>query len=60
MNQEDKIIKNKYLLNNMKSVIWGFYRVNVEEAGLPGCYPCGWIIYSQSFEETYGLHLSET
>jgi len=59
VNQEDKIIKNKYLVNNTKSVIRGFYRVTVEEAGIPGCYPYSWIIYSPSFGETYGLLLSQ-
>jgi hypothetical protein len=36
MNQEDKIIKNKYLFNNTKSVISGFHRITVEKSSLPG------------------------
>jgi hypothetical protein len=59
MNQEDKS-SNKYLPNNTKSVIWGFYRITVEEAVFQVFTPCGWIICSPSFEEIYGLYFSLT
>ena len=36
MDQEDKIIRNKYILNNAKTEIWGFQQVTIEEAGLVG------------------------
>jgi len=35
-NEKDRIIVNKYMFNN-KTVIWGIYHVNAEEAGLLGC-----------------------
>jgi hypothetical protein len=36
INDEDELIRRKYILNNTKTVIRGFQSVIVEEAGLPG------------------------
>jgi hypothetical protein len=36
MNEEDNIIRKKYILNNM-TVMWVFHHINVEVAGLLAC-----------------------
>ena len=41
INEDDKIIRNKYILNNMKTVIWGLHGMTVWKAGLLGfCAMC--------------------
>jgi hypothetical protein len=37
MNEEYKIIRKKYILNNKKTVVWGFHHGIVEVAGLLDC-----------------------
>jgi hypothetical protein len=37
-NEEDNIIRKKYIINNKKTVIWGFYRLSVEE-------PCSGLLH---------------
>jgi hypothetical protein len=38
INEEDNIISEKYIIDNKKTAIWGFYRLTVEEPDVLGCY----------------------
>jgi hypothetical protein len=47
MNEEDKIIRKKYVLKNTKTVVWGFHRVVVRNQVFSGFVPFGWVICSE-------------
>jgi hypothetical protein len=41
ISEEHKIMANKYILNNMKTVTWGFHHVIVDEPAFWVVAPCG-------------------
>jgi len=51
--------RNKYILNNTKTVISGFHPWLLRNRISWVVSPCGWVIFSLYFEETYRLHVQD-
>jgi hypothetical protein len=49
--------RNKYILNNTKTAISDFHPWLLRNRISWGVAPCGWVIFSLYFEQTYRLHV---
>lgn len=55
VNEGHERFGNKYILNSMKTVIWGFHQVIVVEPDVLGVAHCSQVISSQQYKNTRRL-----
>jgi hypothetical protein len=57
VNEACKIIRKTYILNNKKTVVWGFHHGVADEQVFWVVVPCDWVISSWPFKWMYSLYL---